>query len=895
MMRCRSHIALAFVVILVGSLGKPEAAHSQDRISFAETDLWVNGANVAWVSFARDIGPGTTRLDRFEEVFSEFSAAGGNVLRLWLHTTGEFTPEWSGLNVIGAGAGAITDLRAILDLAWEYDIALMLTLWSHDMLDTGRPTSVTDRAYALLTEDDRLQFYIDNALTPMVEGLRGHPAIFAWEIFNEAEGFSAEYGWGSRRHVPMSRIQRFVNRAAGAIRRADPNASVTTGTWRMRMLSDIGMFTNYYTDERLVAAGGDEEGHLDFYTVHFYAYFGSAESPFVHDYAHWQLDKPLIVAEFYTENTFRSVRQTIPYSELYESLYDRGYAGAMGWQWFNHPHSGEGLTHWPRILENTNAMFAAHEEDVRLLLPGLRARLVASRDSIEIGQSAMLRWSVRDAETVKLDGSAVAPSDSLVVHPIETKAYTLVAAGFGGTEIVREVVIHVSDPAIIDRALGRPAFASSHIDGKSAPVNVVDGNPETFWMSAPADDEWIAVDLGQVYELTRVELDWGEIHGRRFDIDVSYDSRHWQVVAEERAGSGGGDELLIDGLPDARFVRLRGIERASGAAAGYALTSFRVFGTTAEVQPPTVSLTSPIAGTFDGGVMALTADVTGGPVEYVAFFSDVDSLGAVFESPYELTWDASFGRHSFFAVARTEDGRIGASSRVDVEVLPERQRVRYEASSASITGDVTQVTHPQASGETLLEMRDGGTIAWSDVGIVNAGRFELVFGFRLPFDSPKTQHLHVNGIQHSEVEFAGALNAFLTTSVDVDLDAGDNTIEIVGSWGWMQFDYIEVVGNGQATSIHRFDELADGFVVEANYPNPFSSITTIPFRIVGASTVRVDVLDVLGRRVATLIDGTIAPGRHEVIFYADGLPSGVYFYRVRAGDVVRVGRMILVK
>jgi hypothetical protein len=887
-------IFAALLVVISTSVGQRATSQSLDRIAFADTDLWVNGANVAWVNFARDIGPGQTRLDRFEEVFAEFNAAGGNVLRLWLHTTGESTPEWSGLNVVGPGAGAIADLQAILDLAWEYDVALMLTLWSHDMLDTGRPTSVTDRAYGILTDDVRLQSYIDNALVPMVDAVRGHPAIFAWEIFNEAEGFSAEYGWGSRRHVPMSRIQRFVNRTVGRYSPGDPDVHVTTGTWRMRMLSDIGSFTNYYTDERLVDAGGDADGYLDFYTVHFYSYFGNAESPFVHDYAHWQLDKPLIIAEFFTENTFRSIRQTIPFSQLYQSLHDRGYAGAMGWQWFNYPHSGEGVTHWPRILENTTAVYAAHREDVELALPGLRARLTVSRDSIEIGQSAVLRWSVRDAVTITLDGNAVAAVDSLTIQPAETTTYSLIATDSDGAEVTREITIHVSDPATIDRALGRPAFASSHVDGKSAPMSAVDGNPETFWVSAPADQEWIVVDLGRVYELTRVVLEWGDVHARAYDIEVSYDSRNWVVVAEERAGNGSVDDMTVDGLPEARFVRMRGIERSAGAVSGYSLAGFSVFGLSVEAQPPVVMLTSPVAGTFDGGTMTLSADVTNGPVEHVAFFSGADSLGVVFEAPFEMTWRAPLGSHSLYAIARTPDGRIGASSRVEVDVLPERQRVRYEAPSATYSGDVTLVSHPQASGQTLLEMRDSGTIAWSDIGIEEAGRFELVIGFRLPFDSPKTQHLRINGVHHSDIEFAGVTNAFLTASVDVDLNEGNNTVEIASSWGWMQFDYIEVVGNGQVTSIDPA-EVAGGFRLYPNYPNPFNPTTTVPFAIAFPTDVSVEVVDMLGRRVMVLSKGLLPAGRHEVILDAAHLPSGVYFYRVRAGNQAKVGRMILLK
>ena len=72
----------------------------------------MNGSNVAWINFARDIGPGNTNFAQFQAIFQEMHAAGGNSFRLWLHTDGTSTPEFdsNGL-VVGPGAGAISDLK----------------------------------------------------------------------------------------------------------------------------------------------------------------------------------------------------------------------------------------------------------------------------------------------------------------------------------------------------------------------------------------------------------------------------------------------------------------------------------------------------------------------------------------------------------------------------------------------------------------------------------------------------------------------------------------------------------------------------------------------------------------------------------------------------------------
>ena len=86
----------------------------------------------------------------------------------------------------------------------------------------------------------------------------------------------------------------------------------------------------------------------------------------------------------------------------------------------------------------------------------------------------------------------------------------------------------------------------------------------------------------------------------------------------------------------------------------------------------------------------------------------------------------------------------------------------------------------------------------------------------------------------------------------------------------------------------------------ANYPNPFNPETTIAFDLREATDVRLDVFDALGRRVATLIEGPMEPGRYEATWDGrDGagrpLASGVYVYRMEAGVFVQARSMVLLK
>lgn len=87
-------------------------------------------------------------------------------------------------------------------------------------------------------------------------------------------------------------------------------------------------------------------------------------------------------------------------------------------------------------------------------------------------------------------------------------------------------------------------------------------------------------------------------------------------------------------------------------------------------------------------------------------------------------------------------------------------------------------------------------------------------------------------------------------------------------------------------------EPPETFMLEANYPNPFNAATRIRYALPEQTPVRLSVYDLQGRRVAVLVAAEQPAGRHEVVFEANALPNGVYFYRLEA-DVFRAMRPML--
>lgn len=292
---------------------------------------FMSGINIAWNSFAKDL----TNFDSqtFTTFFDDVENSGGNAVRWWLHTNGAASPTFgSDGNVIGLQNGEIKNMKAALDMAAERGIMVSMCLWSFDMLqDQGNDRA---RNKQLLEDASVTQSYIDNALIPILKEIGDHPAVMTWEIFNEPEGMTTEFGWASER-TEMKYIQQFVNLLAGAIHRQTPTALVSNGSWAFRASSDQAEHFDYYRDDRLIAAGSDPDGTLDFVQVHYYDHFSDNSSPFAHAASFWGINKPIVIGEFPARGVkgYNAV-------ETFEQLYKLGYAGAMSWSWSDRDFGG---------------------------------------------------------------------------------------------------------------------------------------------------------------------------------------------------------------------------------------------------------------------------------------------------------------------------------------------------------------------------------------------------------------------------------------------------------------------------------------------------------------------------------------------------------------------------
>ncbi|CAG2178766.1 unnamed protein product, partial [Oppiella nova] len=244
------------------------------------TKVFLSGANIAWNELGKDWGNGKywEHRAKMNEWLSGISAHGGNVARVWLHFSGDISPQFDSHGyVVGTDnqKDLVKELQALMDDAQKHNVFIILCMFTNTMLKNHQ---------GFITDESKIQSYIDKALVPMVEGLKGKKALAAWEIENEPEGAmdiwtkesdpntcfdiyrwqKSNKGMGYQAKFPIKRILRLFNWISSAIHTADPSALVSVGTWNPKTNThECSDCFNLYQDQCLVAAGGKANGVMD--------------------------------------------------------------------------------------------------------------------------------------------------------------------------------------------------------------------------------------------------------------------------------------------------------------------------------------------------------------------------------------------------------------------------------------------------------------------------------------------------------------------------------------------------------------------------------------------------------------------------------------------------------
>ena len=227
------------------------------------------------------------------------------------------------------------------------------------------------------------------------------------------------------------------------------------------------------------------------------------------------------------------------------------------------------------------------------------------------------------------------------------------------------------------------------------------------------------------------------------------------------------------------------------------------------------------------------------------------------EEPHSLTFSAAenlFGQFSATLYVGTDDGSAWDSMDVSIVVTPVNDAPVAEFGT-SIDGSTVEFADLSSDA---IDMNDGGIVAWA-----------WEFGDGNTSNEPSPTHDY------------GTTGNFTATLTVTDNGGLTDTFTLP----------VEII----TVSNEVFGGVPTEFAIEQNYPNPFNPSTNINYSLPEASSVTIVVYDLLGQKVAELVNTEKAAGYHTVAFDASALSSGIYIYQIKAGAFSQTKKMMLIK
>ncbi len=254
----------------------------------------------------------------------------------------------------------------------------------------------------------------------------------------------------------------------------------------------------------------------------------------------------------------------------------------------------------------------------------------------------------------------------------------------------------------------------------------------------------------------------------------------------------------------------------------------------------------------------------------------------------------------FFQIGSTTDGEIIATEKptygefvkFDIIMDTDKGEIRYYKNGIQLTNFLTDELGVRTIGKFIngpaslkfgmgYSFSEGFYIDIDDVSIV---RYNSPYSWLNVTDTDKAVkpgESESTMLRFSAKDFEPGVHKTLMT-VRTNND-GDNSFEIP----------IELTVNTLVSN--EEDLVVEQFRLDQNYPNPFNPSTNITFNLPEASEVTLQVLDILGRKVATLVNGKLSAGAHNINFDASSLASGMYIYTIQTGAYTATRKMMMLK
>ena len=168
---------------------------------------------------------------------------------------------------------------------------------------------------------------------------------------------------------------------------------------------------------------------------------------------------------------------------------------------------------------------------------------------------------------------------------------------------------------------------------------------------------------------------------------------------------------------------------------------------------------------------------------------------------------------------------------------------------------------------------------------------------------PLTLAYHtLDGDITSNLNSIDSLTSYISENHYLNLEfqniAGNNNEGIIRDYLIEVDGKVLQAGSQRMNLMNKVEEISQApklFSLSQNYPNPFNPVTSIKYQIPKNTFVTIKVYDILGKEVRTLVNEVKSAGNYSIMFDASSLSSGVYFYKISAGEFSDVKRMVLIK
>ncbi len=484
----------------------------------------------------------------------------------------------------------------------------------------------------------------------------------------------------------------------------------------------------------------------------------------------------------------------------------------------------------------------------------------------------------------------------------------------------RGTVVPVPD----NLAKGKLVTVSSTEVGANIASNAVDGSYGSRWSSLYTDAQWLTVDLGANYNISRVKISWEAAFGKDYTINVSSNGTTWTTMRSVVGNTSLTNDLT--GLTGScRYLSVNATAR--GTVYGYSIFELEVYGTpvTTINQGPVVSITAPSnnASFTAPANVAITANATDndGSISKVDFYNGATLLATDNTAPYTYT-ATGFGVGSYSITARATDnvGAVTTSSAVTVSVTsvvvannPPIVSITEPANNGNFTAPATVVITANATDSdgsiTKVDFYNGTTLLTND--------FTAPYTYTITNLTAGTYTITARATDNSGT---GTTSSAVAINVIASANACSSIAQYVENGGYVVGSKVKNAGrqftckpypysgwcngaswaygpgvgsywqdawvdNGSCTArLGAVEETASYSSTEITLvPNPVLDVLT--FNLMQTSTVRI-----FNAQGVEVVSETVVEPNETI--QLSKLPAGIYQVRIDSGDVIFMKKIV---